>query len=102
MDHIPLPDGATAPRVPFSGKDYDKGDFASYPARQGLSHDLHKLDFSSRRPEEYQAFFQTWLYFGCLVEVFKIIDLDVDTKIFRKPTSELKSHPLHCTFISTS
>jgi hypothetical protein len=88
MDHLPLPPGTEAPQVPYIGTDYDGGDFFGYPERQGVSDDLKTLDFKSRTPEECQAFFQTWLYFGFLTGVFKVVGLSVDTKRFVQKTNQ--------------
>jgi hypothetical protein len=91
MDHIPLPPGVAHLRVPYVGTDYDNGGFLDYPERQGMSDELTALDFQSRTQVEYQAFFQTWLYFGCVAEVFKVLDLTIDARRFIQDTKWVTS-----------
>ena len=53
---------------------YDGGSYAGYPGRQGF--DKTKLllgDFSDKTPEEMASFYQSWLYFGLLHEVFSVL-----------------------------
>jgi len=86
MDHIPLPPGATPLLVPYVAEDYEQGNFTSFPERKEKSRMLETSNFQQASPEEWQAFFQTWLYFGCLIEVFKVVNLDVDPKRFVRET----------------
>jgi hypothetical protein len=98
MDHLPLPPGAEPLHVPYVAEDYDQGDFALYPQRQKLALMLETSNFEKPKPEAWQTFFQTWLYFGCLIEVFKVVGLDVDPKRFVKETEsglEVSSVALH-------
>lgn len=78
MDHLPFPQGVEPPKVHFVSTDYDNGQFSGYPRRQGMDRDLRTWSFTRLPPETYQAFFQTWLYFGCLTEVFKTVGVPID------------------------
>lgn len=98
MDHIPLPPGATPPLVVYVAEDYQQGDFASFPGNKKKGRMLDMASFQKESPENWQAFFQTWLYFGCLVEVFNAVGLDVDQKRFVRETesgSVVDSTALH-------
>ncbi|KAM4064589.1 hypothetical protein HRG_005043 [Hirsutella rhossiliensis] len=83
MDHLPFPQGAQPPKVPYVGTDFvDDGEFSRYPRRQGMETDLRTWTFTRLPPENYQAFFQTWLYFGCLSKVFQIVGLPINAGEF--------------------
>lgn len=86
MEHLALPEGGLRTErefVPFvCRKEYDGGDFLSYPIREGVSHALpvygkipgvspywlheqhHKTPV-----DELEDFFQRWLFFGLISEV---------------------------------
>ncbi|KAI5990026.1 hypothetical protein F5J12DRAFT_863356 [Pisolithus orientalis] len=89
MDHLILPDGASPYIiVPYKcTESYDGGDFLTYPERKGWTKDIEDYDFSRRTPAELNAFFQTWLFFGCLTEVLKAGRLQVDMSDFIDTTS---------------
>ena len=90
MDHLPFPQGTEPPAVPFVGTLYNhpSGAFSRFPLRRGMREDLSACSFVRLPPGEYQAFFQTWLYFGCLSEISNIIDLPIDTACFVQRTSD--------------
>ena len=82
MDHLPLPKGKAHIRVPnLTAKHYTRGDgdFDGYPAGNGWTMvDLTGNDsFGRRSPAEVQSFFQSWLYFGCAIEVLAVSDVEV-------------------------
>lgn len=81
MEHIPSPDGSKTIDIPFvCTEDYDNGEFHTYPKRKGWTkHELEGgSDYGGRKSHEIEAFFQTWLYFGCLIEVFKAAGIKVE------------------------
>lgn len=82
MDHLPFPSYAEPLLVPYVATNWDQGDFATYPDRCDMKEDLKSCDFTSKTPEEYQSFFQTWLYVGLLSEVFKSVGMFLNVKIF--------------------
>lgn len=91
MEHFIAPQGAEIIEVPYVGtEDYDGGDFMTYPSRKGWSEDdLMGLDsFGGRLEahEEVEAFFQTWLYFGCLISVFELVGIKLKTGDFIRVT----------------
>jgi len=88
MDHVPFPQGVTPPTVLFVGSLYDgkPGSFARYDVRKGMRNDMKTYSFVRVEPAVYQAFFQTWLYFGCLAEVSNIISLPIDATRFVERT----------------
>ncbi|KAI5994631.1 hypothetical protein EDC04DRAFT_3096758 [Pisolithus marmoratus] len=84
MDHLIHPAG-TSPYiiVPYKcTESYDGGDFFTYPERKGWAQDIEHYDFGRRTPPELNAFFQTWLFFGCLTEVLKAGGAQLDTNDF--------------------
>jgi hypothetical protein len=82
MDHIPLPREADPWFVPYVSTDWDQEDFSTYDERFGVKNDLENRDFTSKTPEEYQSFFQTWLYVGLLSEVFKSVGMFINFERF--------------------
>ncbi|KAJ6512733.1 hypothetical protein C8R45DRAFT_961195 [Mycena sanguinolenta] len=85
MDHFTIPDGTVHIRVPFRCTErYDGGDFFEYPTRKGWTETqlMGHSGFGNRAPAEVEAFFQTWLYFGTLVTVFKLNGINVDPAEF--------------------
>jgi len=90
MDHLPFPHGVKQPTVPLVGTLYDlpAGNFARFPAQQGMKEDISTCSFVRLSPNAYQAFFQTWLYFGCLSEISNIIELPIDIACFVRRISD--------------
>ncbi|GJJ11103.1 hypothetical protein Clacol_005334 [Clathrus columnatus] len=86
MDHFILPPGAQHYiTVPYKCiEPYDNGDFATYPERKGWTIDdiEGKDDYGHRKPEEIEMFFQSWLFFGVLVQVFKVVDIEINVDDF--------------------
>jgi hypothetical protein len=85
MEHYPAPDGTEPIEVPYlAAQEYDGGEFITYPSRRGWSdNDLKGYqNFGNRSPEEVEAFFQTWLYFGFVIEVFGIVGVQFKTQDF--------------------
>jgi hypothetical protein len=85
MDHLTIPEGATHIRVPYKcTESYDGEDFFSYPDRRGWTkeHLLGEDNFGGRSDAEVEAFFQTWLYFGTLICVFKLQGIEIDPSEF--------------------
>lgn len=57
--------------------------FSSFWERRGWKYDsTGRLTFENRTPEERVAFLQTWLYFGCLISVFRSVGITVRTSQF--------------------
>jgi len=86
MDHLILPEGVE-PYITVPYKcivPYETGDFLSYPQRKGWTqkHLCGDEDFGGRSPAEVEAFFQTWLYFGMLLEVLKAAGVQATTEDF--------------------
>lgn len=86
MDHFPLPSQADPFFVPYVATEWDQEDFAAYPERCDMKDDLKNCDFTSKTPEEYQSFFQTWLYIGLLSEVFKSVGMFLNLNPFLEDT----------------
>lgn len=86
MDHVPLPEDAKPIRVPYRKSPYSKGNggFSSYPARCGWTKEDLKGNnqFGGRSPADVEAFFQSWLYFGVLVETLSIAGVSTTTDGF--------------------
>lgn len=79
MNHFPLPKGKGHIRIPnLTHKNYASGEggFHGFPTRQGWTiQDLEDIHSFAGRPESdisVQEFFQSWLFFGCAIEVFAI------------------------------
>lgn len=101
MDHLPFPSDAEPFLVPYVATEWDQGDFATYPERCGMKDDLKSCDFTSKTPEEYQSFFQTWLYVGLLSEVFKSVGMFLNLTPFLSDSDTgqyLYSDALHVYF----
>jgi hypothetical protein len=89
MDHLIVPTGVAAPpiTVPYRApkqKYYDGRGFFGYPKRQGWTeNELRGEDnFGHRSEEDIEIFFQSWLYFGFVIEVFKAVGIVVTTDDF--------------------
>jgi hypothetical protein len=85
MDHLIIPDGTAHIRVPYKATElFDGEDFLSYPERMGWSreHLFGHANFGGRTDAEVEGFFQTWLYFGTLITIFALHDVEIDTSEF--------------------
>ncbi|KAI9769792.1 MAG: hypothetical protein M1840_003786 [Geoglossum simile] len=96
MDHFPLPKGAQPIPVPNNTvQEYSKGDggFAGYPARCKWSpEDLKgENEFGNRQPKDVEAFFQTWLYFGAIIEFLSVANVSATIADFIHPSKRLVS-----------
>ncbi|OAP54535.1 hypothetical protein AYL99_10983 [Fonsecaea erecta] len=99
MEHLLAPDGAARIDIPyietqeFEAHQTTRVDvlenFKSYIERSGWQRNPQTgdVDFSNRSPREILQHLQTWLYFGCLVSVFRKVGVTVCTGDF------LDSHP---------
>lgn len=99
MEHYLAPEGTEPIDIPYIGSlEYDGGDFLTYPQRKGWSeNELNgEQSFGNRSPAEVEAFFQAWLYFGCLISVFAVIGVEVKTSDFIRETDTREK------FITTS
>jgi hypothetical protein len=85
MDHLQIPDGAEHVKLPYLGtEEYDGGELSNYPQRKNWTRAelLGENDYGGRPKEEVNAFFQTWLFFGCLITVFRSVGVQVQTADF--------------------
>ncbi|KAF7155936.1 hypothetical protein CNMCM6106_007848 [Aspergillus hiratsukae] len=92
MEHLPLPDGEkhfiVAPYNAPPGKWYDHKGFLDFPQRRGWTNSQLKgyLEGNRFKPKgcdsEVEEFFQTWLFFGLVIEVLKIGDVSAKTEDF--------------------
>jgi hypothetical protein len=81
--------------VPYIGiEEYDWDDFVTYPEHKGWSDPELQgaLNFGNRPHDEVEAFFQTWLYFGCLISVFKHAEIKLKTIDFIRETQTGKKY----------
>lgn len=69
-----------APRSEY----YDGKDFFGYPKRCGWNKKdlMGENSFGNRTKEQVERFFQTWLFFGMAIEVFKSLNITVNTEDF--------------------
>lgn len=74
MDHFLIPKGAEHIEVPYICHETFDGAYDDYPERQGWTeHELKgDAEFGSKPPQQIAAFFQNYLFFGILTEVFRI------------------------------
>lgn len=96
MDHFPVPKNKAHLRVPnLTTQSYARGvgDFEGYPHRMGWTpeHVEGKDLFGQRSREEQQAFFQTWLFFGCVIEVLAVAHVEVEQRDFLDNTGRYVS-----------
>ena len=87
MDHFTLPKGKAHLRVPnLTTQAYTRGDgdFEGYPSRMKWKPEEvdGQVSFGGRSPEEVQAFFQSWLFFGCVIEVLAVAHVRVEQADF--------------------
>jgi hypothetical protein len=77
MDHISMPEDIAPFKlivwyIADQAPDYDGKDWQTFPLRCGYKYAKDELNSAGQlRAKELQAFFQRWLYFGLLYEVFK-------------------------------
>jgi hypothetical protein len=98
MEHLVLPEGGQQfIVVPYGAPPkewYDHGgSFVDYPARKLWSEaDLHGKDGFSHKGSDLsvQHFFQTWLFFGLLIECLKLGDVPVTTSDFLEQRANAK------------
>jgi hypothetical protein len=88
MEHLLAPQDAKPIDIPYVGveeyevlyHDNSLQDFKSYFERKNWQRNsVGDLVVGGRSPTEVLAFFQTWLYFGCLISVFRQIGMTVQT-----------------------
>ncbi|KAH8703260.1 hypothetical protein BGW36DRAFT_333941 [Talaromyces proteolyticus] len=99
MDHLPLPEGAkhfiVAPYEAPEKEWYDGLGFLDFPERRGWS-EKQLLDANNAGvdaqgllkrsdPLKIEQFFQTWLFFGLVIDVLAIGGITVTTEDFLKP-----------------
>jgi hypothetical protein len=84
MDHFLIPKGAEHIEVPYICHQTFDGAYDDYPERQGWTeHELKgDAEFGSRPPQQIAAFFQNYLFFGILTEVFRIVGVKWDINDF--------------------
>lgn len=68
--------------VPFLGKLYNGHDFGSYPATQGWMAIFQNPALAESLKDKAEIFYQEWLFFGTLVEVFRALFIDVHQEDF--------------------
>ena len=103
MDHLPLPVGVEhfilAPYETPKSEWYGSKGFLEFPNSMGCSEkdlsgevqwgDEYPFGRSQnlpRKKKDIENFFQTWLYFGLAIEVFKIAGIKMTTEDFLIPT----------------
>lgn len=82
MDHLPRLLGSNGPwhNIPFYGRfNYDGLGIRGFPSRCSFQLENPGAIYTN---DEYSAFFQAWLYFGTLVDVFGAYDIPVLTDDF--------------------
>ncbi|KIW62373.1 hypothetical protein PV04_10553 [Phialophora macrospora] len=94
MEHLLIPATATHINIPYVGIEEFETDrlarvdilenFKGYLDRRGWQRDLQtaELSFENRTPDEILQSLQTWLYFGCLISVFRRVGIIVGTGTF--------------------
>lgn len=81
MDHLTIPDDAEHINLPYLSVDeYDGGELTEYANRMKWTQ--KELIEPQRTQEEVDAFFQTWLFFGCLITIFRCVGISVKTSDF--------------------
>lgn len=107
MDHLVLPEGAKPwIMVAYEGDEEfyyekDRGNFFEYPKIRGWADEevwaqpqqsenllggiIEGEEHRARSPTEIETFFQTWLFFGLIIEVFALSDIRVTTQDFLVP-----------------
>ena len=97
MDHVILPPGEKHLEIIYNSREkgyYDHKGFEDYPDRQGYStQDLSGTNgFGGRNAEDVKQFFQTWLFFGLIIEFFAAFGENVTTEQFLRPSSGNEQH----------
>jgi hypothetical protein len=85
MEHWPTPLGFTFPvHVPYvCTEDYDGENFFDFPQRKGWTKvRLHECLDPGKQQAGCEAFFQSWLFFGSVIEVFKVTGIRVKSLDF--------------------
>jgi hypothetical protein len=124
MDHLPAPIGTKPIEIPYiPAEPYDRGSFLGYPERQNWKIKSNgELDFELEMDsgeeewnmdadeedtdkdegedeeddpdEKIDIFVQTWLYFGCLIEVFHIVGISVKQEDFIRSDNTITTNKL--------
>lgn len=78
MEHFEIPEGEEAITIPYvCTEEYDGGDFLTYPQRKDWAEADLKSPLTCGRPiQEFNAFMQSWLYFGFLTSVLRIVGVE--------------------------
>jgi hypothetical protein len=97
MDHLLLPPGQKHLQVTYYAREkdyYDHKGFKDYPHRQGYTQqDLSGINgFGARDAENVKQFFQTWLFFGLIIEFFAAFGTSVTTQQFLSPDANAGKH----------
>jgi hypothetical protein len=93
MEHFLLPPRVKHLLVPYvCTEEYNGVSFENYPKSKGWTENqlLGDPDFGPRSPEKVEAFFQNWLYFGFLSNVFAILGIKFRTTDFVRKDSKGK------------
>jgi hypothetical protein len=90
MDHLVLPPGQKHIEITYNAREkgyYDHKGFKDYPVRQGYSQQELRgaNEFGGRNAEDVKQFFQTWLFFGLIIEFFAAFGIKVATGQFLRP-----------------
>jgi hypothetical protein len=100
MDHVPTPTDPYHPPllVPYladgnPGLAYDGKGFLSFPERQGIDPQALTMgDFQNRTHADLLCFFQSWCFFGLLIEVLGVAGISVTVEDFiRIETDNIES-----------
>jgi hypothetical protein len=128
MDHLVLPEGAKpwmmlaydCPETEYYENIPDKGfEYSEFYKRMGWAYDevwaqpiqsedllggvIEGQEDKIREPWEIDRFFQTWLFFGLIIEVFAFSDIEVKTSDFLAPIVRKAVHkPQTARLITTS
>ena len=81
MEHLSTLQHADAVDIPYLClEEYDRQSFAHYPFRKSWNKSViyEGGAYGGKSPQEVEAFFQTWLYFGMLCEIFGISGVQVE------------------------
>ena len=95
MDHFQIPKGATHIKLPYLGREeYDGQRLGGYPLRRGWTEAelVREGEHGIRTQEDIDAFFQTWLVFGCLITVFESVGIKVTTRDFLCTSNDGQTH----------
>lgn len=92
MEHLILPPGQDHIQIAYNAKPndyYDGKGFESYPSRQGYSQQelLGYSGFGNRPDQDVEQFFQTWLFFGLVIEFFAAFGMNITTQQLLYPNA---------------